>query len=182
MDEALFAIGVGSFVALYARRRATRVEARALGSTTHAICVLDPSASPGVSGTIECKAVGGGRTQFRCALEGLSPGLHGFHVHRSGDLRGGCESACAHYNPTGVSHGAARGANRHRGDIGNIEADASGTCTTVVVADVTLDEIVGRMLVVHADPDDLGQGENEESRKTGNAGRRIACGVIGRVG
>lgn len=118
------------------------------------------------------------QTRFVCDLEGLPPGLHGLHVHRCGDLSRGCASTCDHYNPDGSSHGGPLGAHRHRGDLGNVTVDERGRCRDVVIADVTVDEIVGRAFVLHADADDLGQGGDAESAKTGNAGARIAGGLI----
>ena len=143
--------------------------------TARAVCVLDGEA--GVRGTIRLVAEGD-RTRAECHITGLTPGLHGLHVHRCGDVSGGCATTCEHYNPDGTAHGGPLGTSRHRGDFGNVVADADGVCTTVVVADVTLREIVGRAFVVHADPDDCGQGGDEESARTGNAGARLACGVI----
>lgn len=72
------------------------------------------------------------------------------------------------------------------GDLGNVEADASGVArVNITDALISLlpgsNNIVGRSLVVHADPDDLGQGGHELSKTTGNAGGRLACGVIGRA-
>ena len=120
----------------------------------------------------------GKRTEFECNLKGLEEGYHGMHVHRSGDLREGCDSTCSHYNPDKSVHGGPFGRRRHRGDIGNILVRGDGVCVDKVIADVTLDEIVGRAIVIHEKEDDLGMGGNEESLKTGNAGKRIACGVI----
>lgn len=70
------------------------------------------------------------------------------------------------------------------GDLGNVEADASGVARVNVVDSLIslqpgTNNILGRSLVVHADPDDLGQGGHELSKTTGNAGGRLACGVIG---
>lgn len=114
-----------------------------------------------------------------CDLKNVSPGLHGLHVHEFGDLREGCKSTCSHYNPTNKNHGGALGCDRHRGDLGNISVDENGSCKGEYLANINIDEIIGRGLILHEDPDDLGQGSNEESKKTGNAGKRIACGVIG---
>ena len=108
----------------------------------------------------------------------VKPGLHGIHVHKSGDLSRGCESTCSHYNPDGNVHGDATGKKRHRGDLGNILVSDNGTCNDTFVANVNVYEIIGRGLILHDDQDDLGKGENEESLKTGNAGKRIACGVL----
>lgn len=146
---------------------------------TEAICVFDRAVST-VYGHVAMRSRGHA-TEFVCHLTNLPPGAHGFHVHRSGNLLHGCKSTCDHYNPENKSHGGPRGRRRHRGDLGNIYADADGTCQDVVVADVGLDEIIGRALIVHADPDDLGQGTDAESLKTGNAGARIGCGVIGLI-
>ncbi|XP_053954859.1 superoxide dismutase [Cu-Zn] [Anastrepha ludens] len=114
---------------------------------------------------------------------GLSKGLHGFHVHEFGDNTNGCTSAGPHFNPAGKEHGAPTDENRHLGDLGNIEASGNGS-TKVDICDnqITLfgpNSIVGRTIVVHADPDDLGKGGHELSKSTGNAGARLGCGVIG---
>ncbi|KAI1793242.1 superoxide dismutase [Ganoderma leucocontextum] len=112
-----------------------------------------------------------------------SSAKHGFHIHASGDLSNGCTSAGPHFNPFERIHGAPTDLNRHVGDLGNIEADSQG------VASFSFEDhlislngplsIVGRALVVHAGTDDLGRGGDEESTKTGNAGARAACAVIG---
>lgn len=143
-----------------------------------AICILRDEHSSGPSGHILLECHGTDQTKASCNIWNLTPGEHGLHVHRSGDLSEGCESTCDHYNPTGSRHGGPTGANRHRGDFGNITADLQGVSRTVVVADVTLGEILGRSFVVHQDPDDLGLGGDEGSHTTGNAGKRIACGKI----
>jgi Cu-Zn family superoxide dismutase len=103
--------------------------------------------------------------------------LHGFHIHSSGDLRRGCDSCCKHYNPTGAEHGGLDGG--HAGDLGNLEFDEKGNCkTTLITSKFTVQEVVGRSLIVHEDEDDLGLGDNEESKKTGNSGKRIACSIL----
>jgi len=116
-------------------------------------------------------------------ITGLTPGKHGFHVHEFGDMTGGCMSAGAHFNPSHHTHGAQDDSTRHEGDLGNIEADLHGKAI-INLSDRILtlsgtNSIVGRAMVVHDKVDDLGKGGNEESKKTGNAGARLACGVIG---
>lgn len=162
--------------------RNTRPKARAW-SRLRSECALSDSgdaddvAAPG--GTIWLFPHEGGRkTRFVCDLKGIPPGPHGLHVHRCGDLSKGCASTCDHYNPDGTSHGGPLGPHRHRGDLGNVVADEHGRCRDIVIADVTIDEILGRAFVLHADKDDLGLGGNEDSATTGNAGARIAGGLI----
>ncbi|XP_050677970.1 superoxide dismutase [Cu-Zn] [Leptidea sinapis] len=117
-------------------------------------------------------------------VSGLTKGKHGFHVHEFGDNTNGCTSAGPHFNPEKLEHGGPTSTVRHVGDLGNIEAGTDGGVTKVCIQDSQIsltgpNNIVGRTLVVHADPDDLGIGGHELSKTTGNAGARIACGVIG---
>uniref|UniRef100_A0A2K5HBS3 Superoxide dismutase [Cu-Zn] n=1 Tax=Colobus angolensis palliatus TaxID=336983 RepID=A0A2K5HBS3_COLAP len=107
------------------------------------------------------------------SITGLTEGLHGFHVHHAGP----------HFNPLSRQHGGPKDEERHVGDLGNVTAGKDG------VANVSFEDsvislsgdhsIIGCTLVVHEKADDLGKGGNEESKKTGNAGSRLACGVIG---
>ncbi|KYR02418.1 superoxide dismutase [Tieghemostelium lacteum] len=116
-------------------------------------------------------------------INGLEEGNHGFHVHQFGDTTNGCLSAGPHFNPFGKTHGSPTDENRHVGDLGNIiatkEGNAKGVITDKLVTLFGEHTIVGRTMIVHAGTDDLGKGGNEESLKTGNAGARLSCGVIG---
>jgi len=144
--------------------------------TVKAIAQLEHT-DDGVEGVIKFKQRAGKSTIIKGIIRGLTPGKHGFHIHEFGDLSNGCESAGAHYNPDGVEHGSLE--QGHVGDLGNIIADKSGTARFQIKANrVTLSEVVGRAIVIHADEDDLGRGGDEESLKTGNAGDRVGCGVI----
>ena len=130
-----------------------------------------------VQGAVKFKQKPGQPTIIKGIVKGLTPGKHGFHIHEFGDLSKGCESAGAHYNPDGVEHGSLE--QGHVGDLGNIIADKSGTARFQIKAErVELSDVVGRAIVIHAEEDDLGNGGNEESLKTGNAGERVGCGVI----
>ncbi|PIC45101.1 hypothetical protein B9Z55_005238 [Caenorhabditis nigoni] len=133
-------------------------------------------------------------------IKGLTPGLHGFHVHQYGDSTNGCLSAGPHFNPFGKTHGGPnvifvvllslvksyfQSETRHVGDLGNVEAGADGVAkvhiTDKLITLYGANTVIGRSMVVHAGEDDLGQGvgdKAEESKKTGNAGARAACGVI----
>ncbi len=118
-------------------------------------------------------------------ITGLIPNsLHGFHVHKAGDLTEKCTSMCAHFNPYGDTHGCPGMSNRHVGDLGNIKTNSKGvaryTCyDNIIKLRGTKCNILGRGLIIHENEDDCGKGGNAESLKTGNAGKRIACAVIG---
>lgn len=92
-------------------------------------------------------------------------------------------SAGPHFNPYKKEHGAPTAETRHVGDLGNIQADQSGSAkiniTDSLIALSGPNNIIGRTVVVHADVDDLGLGGHDLSKTTGNAGGRIGCGVIG---
>ena len=112
----------------------------------------------------------------------LPKGKHGFHIHKAGDLRGeGCKLACDHYHKgPPQEHGGPPGwkGQRHTGDLGNVEEEGKYTYT---LHDVSVDDILGRSVIIHADEDDYGLGGYDDSLTTGHAGARIACAVIGRV-
>ena len=113
-------------------------------------------------------------------ITGLAPGKHGFHIHEFGDLTNGCESAGGHYNPDDASHGGLE--EGHVGDLENVIANTDGVADFTIIAKrvdlIGERSVVGRSIVVHSDEDDLGKGGDDESLKTGNAGKRLACGVI----
>ena len=117
-------------------------------------------------------------------------GEHGFHIHTSGDLRAAdCSKCGGHWNPKGAKHGGREqnAFESHAGDLGNATF-VDGKCTErFQTSKLTLygdESIIGRSIVVHKDRDDLGQGTGSranESQKTGNAGARWDCAVIGVV-
>jgi Cu-Zn family superoxide dismutase len=118
-------------------------------------------------------------------ISGLNPNsLHGFHVHEAGDLTDKCTSMCAHFNPYSKTHGCPGMKERHIGDLGNLHTNNKGQANyafndNCIKLRGTKCNIIGRGLIIHADEDDCGKGNNMESLKTGNAGKRIACAVIG---
>ena len=121
-------------------------------------------------------------TIIKINLKNVPIGKHGFHIHRTGDLREGCSSLCSHYNPKNKNHGGPNDKERHAGDLGNITSKNGSINRTMRDKLIKLRgkySIIGRSVVIHEDEDDLGKGGNSESLKTGNAGKRIACGVIG---
>jgi Cu-Zn family superoxide dismutase len=130
------------------------------------------------AGTLELAAMGDG-VHFMGTVTGLPAGAHGFHIHENGDCSApDAASAGGHFNPDGKPHGAPTAAEHHAGDLGNIEADAGGSANVSIHAGgITLEpgqpnSILGKAVIVHAAPDDM------TTQPTGNAGARLACGVI----
>jgi len=167
-----------------------------------AICVLTNVNNTNINGYIEFEEITLLKQRTKSLkitlnVSGLTPGYHGFHVHKSGDLRKGCGSLCGHFNPDNTSHGDRNDnyKHRHAGDLGNIKANKNGIVKKTIYDKVLKlsgkYNIIGRSVVIHANPDDLGRGglddsgnvidehKHKESIHTGNAGARIACGVIG---
>ena len=144
---------------------------------TKAVAIVPPLSNSDVKGVVTFTKQDGG-VLIEAELSGLTPGEHGFHIHEFGDCSK-ADGTCAggHFNPTSAPHGAPDDAERHAGDFGNIKADASGKATYKRVDKMIklngAQSIIGRGVIVHADPDDL------KSQPSGNAGARVACGVIG---
>lgn len=132
-----------------------------------------------VSGKLTLVPMGSG-VHVTGDIGGLSPGSnHGFHIHEKGDCSAAdASSAGGHFNPTGQPHGRAMQGAHHAGDSDNIVANAAGVAqVNAHIMGVTLgggaaNDIAGRAFVVHAAPDDY------TSQPSGNAGARVACGVI----
>ncbi|XP_075044833.1 copper chaperone for superoxide dismutase [Mixophyes fleayi] len=114
-------------------------------------------------------------------LDGLSPGLHGIHIHEFGDLSRGYESCGAHYNPDGNTHGGPGDHDRHVGDLGNILAGDDGRAAFRIANErLKVWNVIGRSLVVDEGEDDLGCGNHPFSKITGNSGKGLAFGIIAR--
>lgn len=147
------------------------------GDVTKAVAVLHPTTGNNVMGTVTFTK-SGDEVKVVADLTGLTPGKHGFHIHEFGDCSSPeAMSAGGHFNPTHHQHGAPDAADRHAGDLGNIEADASGKARLELTDKVLKldgpDSIVGHAVIVHEKADDF------KTQPTGNAGARVACGVIG---
>lgn len=114
----------------------------------------------------------------------ITPGLHGFHIHTIGSCEApDFKSAGGHWNPLGAEHGIENPNGSHAGDLPNLDADENGNATLVQLAlgemasgaaDTLVDED-GGAIVIHADADDL------SSDPAGDAGPRIACGVLEKI-
>jgi Cu-Zn family superoxide dismutase len=136
---------------------------------------LEPKSGSKVTGYVLFTKVGD-QVYAAGSIQNLTPGKHGLHIHENGDCSApDAASAGAHFNPTHQHHGGPKTAQRHAGDLGNIEADASGNARLNWTGKLSLsgnDSIIGKSLVVHEKEDDL------KTDPAGNSGARIACGVI----
>ena len=147
-------------------------------SIKQAIAIITPTEGSSVQGMAGFTQKGDD-VEISVTLEGLNPnGVHAWHIHEFGDLSDPKGKATGgHYDPEGHDHALPDTAERHAGDLGNLNADAEGKVTydrTVenISINGSLNPILGRGIIIHAKPDDGGQ-------PTGNAGGRIAQGVIG---
>lgn len=142
-----------------------------------AIAVLHPTQNSKVTGKVTFTQVADG-VRVVAEVEGLTPGEHGFHIHEFGDCSApDATSAGGHFNPTEHKHSGPDDETRHAGDLGNLTADETGKAHYDRV-DKQLkftgkESILGRSVIVHEKADDL------KTQPTGNAGGRVACGVIG---
>ncbi len=113
-------------------------------------------------------------------VKGLNPSSeHGFHIHEKGDCSAkDAKSAGGHYSPEDSKHGGPDQMNHHLGDMGNLTSDSDGVATkTIVIKKLNISKgnkfsVKGKAIIIHNDQDDM------TSQPSGNAGARIACGVI----
>ena len=144
-----------------------------------AAIALAPASGSLVSGRLQLRLVAGG-LRLTGEVGGLAPGsLHGFHVHERGDCSAAdASSAGGHFNPAAAPHGRMGQGPHHAGDVDNLQADDRGVAHVdrvlpgLTLGDGGADDVLGRAFIVHADADDY------HSQPAGNAGARVACGVI----
>jgi Cu-Zn family superoxide dismutase len=134
----------------------------------------------GVAGVVTFTEQPGGGVQVVARVQGAAPGTHGLHLHEGTSCDGpDFQSAGGHFNPTSVAHGGPAAAEHHAGDFGNIEIGADGTGNSDVTSTVLTLEgtngAIGHAVILHEKADDL------TTQPTGNAGGRVACGVVERV-
>lgn len=157
------------------------------GEEMTAVVTIEELDGSGVSGEITFVATASG-LEASGTIEGLEPGLHGFHAHENGDCGPGDSdndgqeepggAAGGHFNPDNSPHGGLNDpeGERHVGDFGNVEADDSGTAEVSFTDDVATlsgtNSIVGKAIIVHANEDDL------VTQPDGNSGPRVGCGIL----
>ena len=149
-------------------------------STAKAATVNLASASGSlVSGKLSVMPMGDG-VHLRGEIGGLGANAtHAIHIHEKGDCSAvDASSAGAHFNPSGSPHGRVGSGAHHGGDMDNIVSNAEGVATAdvhasgVILGSGAANDVAGKAVVVHAAPDDY------NSQPAGNAGARVACGVI----
>ncbi len=141
-----------------------------------AVAEMKPTQGNQANGTVTFTKTSRG-VRVEVEMADLTPGEHGIHLHENGDCSApDGSSAGGHFNPAGMPHGGPASVRRHAGDFGNLVADSSGHAHLKFVEPLlTFDgpsSIIGRSVVVHANPDDM------VSQPAGNSGARVACGVI----
>ena len=149
-------------------------------STARAASVnLSPASGSLVSGKLSIMPMGDG-VHVTGEIGGLQPGsTHAFHIHEKGDCSAAdASSAGGHFNPAAQPHGRVGHGAHHAGDSDNLVADAKGVARVdahfegVTLGGGAANDIAGRGVIVHAAADDYA------TQPTGNAGARLACGVV----
>ena len=130
----------------------------------------------GPVGTVNFEKIDKKQVQIQAHIEGLKPNQQfGFHVHEFGDCSNKALQAGGHFNPWNQKHGGLTTQEKHLGDMGNLKSDKEGKAAYKVVISGPLKAFLGRSVIIHEKADDL------KSQPSGNAGGRVACGIIGHV-
>ena len=145
-----------------------------------AVAVLSPAPNGKVRGQVTFTEETEG-VRVTANIEGLTPGKHGFHIHEKGDCSAAdFTSAGGHFNPMSSKHGSPTDPEKHVGDFGNLEANEQGVARFERVfgwlSFKGTNSILNKAVIVHEKADDL------QTQPSGNAGARLACGVIQTTG
>ncbi len=147
-----------------------------------AICQINPANGTSVRGEVKFFQKNN-KVTINVEVQGLSYGLHAIHIHEFGDCSSfDAKSAGGHWNPNNKKHGEWGSESHHKGDIANLFADSSGNSSLKFETDLWClgckDEsynILGKSIIIHQGLDDF------HSQPSGNAGKRIGCGIISSV-
>jgi superoxide dismutase, Cu-Zn family len=142
--------------------------------------LIDGKATP--VGTAQVNQLEQG-VQILIAVSGLPAGKHGLHIHETGECEPPFESAGGHFNPTGAAHGWDNAQGPHAGDLPNIYIGGEAVQVEYITDRVTLEDGEtalldddGAAIVIHEGQDDY------QTDPAGEAGTRLACGVIQKSG
>ena len=181
--ELVDALERNGFDSIWCSERATGPVSSPAPSTTSmaslATVNLAPASGSLVSGKLELRPMADG-VHVTGEIGGLAGGsTHAVHIHEKGDCSAAdASSAGGHFNPDGAPHGRVGAGPHHAGDMDNIVANAEGVARVdvhasgVVLGGGAINDVAGKAIVVHAAPDDY------RSQPAGNAGARVACGVV----
>ncbi|HEX9160253.1 MAG TPA: superoxide dismutase family protein [Thermoanaerobaculia bacterium] len=142
-----------------------------------AMAMLTPISGSTAKGMVHFQELADGSVDVTADLQRVPPGVHGFHVHDKGDCSDNGNAAGGHFNPMNMQHAGPDAQSHHAGDFGNVTADANGEVhaqfnTRAITVGPGPLSVVGRSIVLHANPDDL------TTQPSGNSGPRISCGII----
>ncbi|RKU36698.1 hypothetical protein C6496_12290 [Candidatus Poribacteria bacterium] len=177
MTQLLLLIGI-SFALISCGRAQQQADVLSAPSAKQAIAPIAPASDSNVTG-MATFTQNGDQITVLIDIQNATPGLHGVHIHESGDCSApDGTSAGGHWNPTDVDHGEWGVGEFHLGDLGNITVGEDGIGSFELTTDLweigtgSDVDVVGKGIIVHADADDF------ISQPSGNAGARIGCGVI----
>jgi superoxide dismutase, Cu-Zn family len=179
MIRGLVGLGMGALlVAGAAYAAGSEDKATGKGHEKKAVASIKPRSDSHVSGKATFHEANG-KVTLDIKIAGADPGPHAVHLHEKGDCTApDGASAGGHWNPTHEDHGKWGTAPFHHGDIGVIQVGADGKGTLTLTTDLWTiggapeTDVVGKAIIVHAKTDDF------TTQPTGNAGGRIACGVV----
>ena len=148
------------------------------GTHPMAMATLSSTSGSTAQGTVHFEETAADTVEVTADITGLAPNsVHGFHLHDKGDCGDNGNAAGGHFNPTAMPHGAPDAASHHAGDFGNVTADDKGEVhihlsSHMITVSAGPSSVVGHAVILHGNPDDL------TTQPSGNAGPRIACGVV----
>ncbi|HCT85314.1 MAG TPA: superoxide dismutase family protein [Candidatus Margulisbacteria bacterium] len=142
----------------------------------NAAAFINPANKSKVTGLLSFRQTDNG-VRISGTITGLTPGVHGIHIHEYGTCNADASAAGGHFNPNKSQHGSPTSKSRHAGDLGNITANQKGVASVNIIGKhISLggnNNVIGRAIVIHERADDY------ITQPSGNSGKPIGCGTIG---